>query len=141
MILTTRAERRYLCSTYFAARVVQWKTHKRYLYPVHLANDTLSIAFKNTFPAFEKMCYCSYPPHARRALIFVALFIKIVSCNNKHFFHGLPTKLLQLFYLSESLTVATSLFTHFEMDRPLRSLPWVKSKDLTSRFTQQNYVW
>jgi hypothetical protein len=32
-------------------------------------------------------------PHARRALIFVALIIKIVSCNNKKF-HGLPLNLL-----------------------------------------------
>jgi hypothetical protein len=34
----------------------------------------------------SRASYCSYPPHARRALICVALFIKIVSCNNKKYF-------------------------------------------------------
>jgi hypothetical protein len=40
---------------------------------------------------------------------------------------------------SESLT--SSQFTHFELDHHLRYLPWVNSRDLSSRFTQQNYVW
>jgi hypothetical protein len=31
----------------------------------------------------QAICYCSYPPRALRALIFVALIIQIVSCNNK----------------------------------------------------------
>jgi hypothetical protein len=31
----------------------------------------------------QAICYCSYPPRKRRAFIFVALIVKIRSCNNK----------------------------------------------------------
>jgi hypothetical protein len=51
----------------------------------------------------QAICYCSYPPRARRALIFVALIVKIGSCNNNLFFHGLPSKLLQLFYFRTTM--------------------------------------
>jgi hypothetical protein len=42
------------------------------------------------------------------ALKFVALIIKILSCNKKYFFHGLRSKLPQLFYF-----LAFALFCFF----------------------------
>jgi hypothetical protein len=55
----------------------------------------LSVVAAHAIPRQLLICYM-----LRAALKFVALIVKILSCNKNIFFHGLRWKLLQLFYFS-----------------------------------------
>jgi hypothetical protein len=66
-----------------------------------MAWTATELSLFKSLPPHQK---CSVLPDARKKNMFCALArvsfsaAKIVSCNNKKYFHGLPSKLLQLFY-------------------------------------------